>query len=182
MPNLTEMPTSFAAGETLSYTKLLSDYPASAGWALTVYLAGKKPIHAHATASGDSFVVVFSATDTTALLPGLYYWTERVDKAGEVHDAATGTVDVKPNLATATDGSIQSINEKLLDLIDARLAGRLLSDVERYSVAGRTVERIPAEKLLAERTRISNLLEMEKNPTRISRSILFSFPGTGFEQ
>ena len=152
MQTLTEFPESFAAGTTVKYTRSLSDYPANDGWTLAVHLRGRTvegSANATVAASGADYVVTFPATVTASLPAGGYTWIERVTKAGEVNDPATGTVDVTPNVAAATAAGLQTHAARTLAALQAKLEGRVTADQETLQVDGMAISRIEIDKLEA---------------------------------
>ncbi len=144
---LDELPASFEAGTTVKLRRSHADYPASAGWTLTLYLRGVGTLDAEATESGDDYLVTLAADDTAALAAGTYRWVERVEKDGEVYTAATGVVSVTLDLAVAEAGDAQTHAERTLALIEAALEGRIPQGMESYQVAGRAVTKIPIKDL-----------------------------------
>lgn len=147
MQTLTEMPASFAAGETVEYTRSLSDYPANDGWTLAVHLRGDATANATVTPSGADYGVVFEAAKTAGLPAGRYEWAEIATKVGVVKQAATGSVIVTPNIATAGAGALKSDAEKTLAALQAKRDGRLTADQETIQVDGMAISRIPYDSL-----------------------------------
>lgn len=146
MENLTAMPAEFTAGTTVTYRRSLPSYPASA-WDLTVYLTGKSAYSVIATKDGDTFVVTIPANASIAA--GGYVLTERVTgPSGRVEDATVASVTVRPDPATATPGSQQSWEEKMLQVFEDLIAGRLVKDVHSYQVDGLAVVKMDMEMLL----------------------------------
>jgi hypothetical protein len=151
MQTLTEFPESFAAGTTVKYTRSLADYPANDGWTLAVHLRGL-------TVEGSADVT-FGADITASLPAGAYTWLERVSKAGEVNDPATGEVAVTPNVAAARAGDLQTPEAKILAALIAKRDGRLTADQETVQVDSMAITRIPfelLEELIARYQRIVN--------------------------
>ena len=175
MTALTQLPTSFAAGTTVTYTRTIPDYPATAGWTLSLRLSGIDVLAQNATASGADYVVTLTAAATAPLHAGLYVFEERVTKGAEVYTVASGNVTVTANLATAGAGDLQSWDEKTLAVVEAALAGRLTSDLESYQIAGRAVTKIPIKDLLELRNQLSARVARMKNNGGIGRRHLARF-------
>lgn len=175
---LSALPDSFSAGTTVAFTKSYTDYPADDGWALTLYLAGARVYDVEAVADGSAYAVTIPAT--APLVAGLYKWSERVEKAGEVYEVAYGTVTVTDNLAEATDGSSQEWLERTVPILRAHVEGRLRAGLESYSIAGRAVSKMPVADAVALLTQLEGRLRRLKNPGVISRLGVVSFvkPGT----
>lgn len=175
------MPDVVRAGETIQYTRTLQSYPATEGWTLTVNVRGASIANATVTVNANwrDYDVVILASATAALLPGNYQWIERVTKGApaEVHDAATGVMTVLQNLATAAAGDGQTLNEKLLALVETRLSGRVTEDMEQWSIAGRTIARIPFKELLSIRNQLRWAVWNDANPNDAGRTVKITFPG-----
>jgi len=180
---LSAIPESFAAGTTVKYRKRFSDYPASAGWTLKLHLAGASVLAKTAAADGDDFVVTIAADDTaSAFAPGLYKWVERVSKDGEVYEVASGTVTVLPNLAEATEGSEQEWVERAIAALKAHIEGRLPAGMESYQIAGRAVSKMPVKEAVSLLATFESRLARLKNPDFVTRPVLVSFTGPGFDR
>lgn len=181
---LSALPELFPAGTTVRYRKSLSDYPASAGWTLKLYLAGASTLAKTAVPDGDAFVVTIEATDTDGeITPGFYKWVERVSNAaGEVYEVASGTVTILPNLAAATDGSEQEWLERAVAALKAQIEGRLPAAMESYQIAGRAVSKMPLKEAVALLATFESRLARLKNPNAVTRSVLVSFTPPGFDR
>jgi len=180
---LSALPESFAAGTTVRYRRRLSDYSAGPGWMLKLHLAGASVLAKTAAADGDDFVVTLAAEDTAgAFAPGLYKWVERVSKDGEVYEVASGTVTVLPNLAEATEGSEQEWVERAVAALKAHIEGRLPAGMESYQIAGRAVSKIPVKEAVALLGTFESRLARLKNADFVTRPVLVSFTGPGFDR
>jgi len=180
---LSTLPESFAAGTTVRYRRRLSEYPASAGWTLKLHLAGASVLSKTAVADGDGFVVTLAAEDTAAFTPGLYKWVERVSNVGgEVYEIASGVVTVLPNLAEATEGSEQEWVERAIAALKAHIEGRLPAGMESYQIAGRAVSKVPVKEAVALLATFESRLARLRNPDFVTRPVLVSFTGPGFDR
>jgi len=176
------MPDIIRAGQTIKYTRTITDFPADQGWTLAVYLRGAvtRDAAVSTNANGKDFDVTVPATGATGtegMTAGNYAWIERVSKAGEVYDFSEGTLLVLQNLATAAAGDGQSLNEKLLALVETRLSGRMTEDMEQFSIAGRAISRIPFKELMSIRNSLRWSVWQERNPGVIGRQALITFEG-----
>lgn len=116
------LPTSIAAGDTLSWTTSLADYLATAGWALHYRIVSPSSSHAFdATTSGSDFAVTVDAAATAAWAPGSYQLVGWVTKAAERHTVSRSTLTVTPNLATAKTYDTRSPARQALEECDAAL-------------------------------------------------------------
>lgn len=181
---LSALPAGFAAGTTVAYTKGLSDYAPSAGWALSVRLVGtSSTLSAVVSVVDDAYVVTLAADDTADLSAGTYRWVERVTKGDDVYNVGTGFVEVWPDLGAATAGAARSRDERLLDLVNAALDNRLPSGMENYAIAGRSISRIPISELFDLRDRIAARVSRKRSGSRtIGRTVRARFPSTGGER
>lgn len=157
----TTEPAFVQAGDTVAWTRDLSDYPASA-WTLKYRLinaAGK--IDITATADGDAHRVSVAAATTAAWAAGDYTWQAYVEGgSSERYTVGAGRVTVKPDLAAEAAGyEARSTARKALDDLRAALATWISSNgqVQEYSIAGRTMKYASAADI---RARIQ-LLERE---------------------
>jgi hypothetical protein len=112
-------PTSIMAGDTIPWTKSLSDYPASAGWALSYAFRlqqGAGVLNVTASASGDNFAATITAAQSALMTAGIWIWSSYVTKTTERYHISSGTLTVSPNLA-AIDYAIdlRSSAKKALD-------------------------------------------------------------------
>jgi len=181
---LSTLPAQFAAGTTVCYRRRLADYPVSGGWTLRLHLAGASVLAITATTDGDDFIVTIAADDTASgFSPGLYKWVERVTGAGgEVYEVATGSVTVLPNLAEATEGSEQEWIERAVATLRAHVEDRLPAGMESYQIAGRVVAKMPVKEAVGLLTSLESRLANLKNPDFVTRPVLVSFTGPGFER
>jgi hypothetical protein len=138
----TTEPASVVAGDTITWQKSLSDYPAPT-WTLKYRLlnaAGK--IDITATASGTDHIVAVTSTTSSAWAAGDYDFTAWVEKVGERHTVDAGRITVKPNLAALNthDGrtSARIIYDSLLAAYKSAAASRAY--VAEYEVAGRRMK------------------------------------------
>ena len=146
----TVVPSRFAAGDTVKFTRSFSDYSAADGWTYVIYFNGAQAMSKAGTTAADGigFAITLATTDTDDFTtPGAVRYQERVTKAGETYTVGEGTVDVARNYNGAAAGAAQTHEEKTLAVIEAAMSGRLTSDIESYQIAGRAVSKIPIEQL-----------------------------------
>ena len=110
-------PASLVAGDTLSWTKSLSHYPANAAWVLNYRLINATTkIDIVATASGADHLVSVTAAVTAAYPVGVYTYQAFVTKAALRHTVGSGSINISPNLAAqAASYDTRSIASKILD-------------------------------------------------------------------
>lgn len=117
------IPATLRAGDTLSDTWSLSDYPATAGWVarLTLINSGAR-YQANAVASGADHVLTVLAATTAAWVAGTYSWSIDATLGAARYTVATGSVQVLPDLAAATTLDTRSNYRKALESAEAALA------------------------------------------------------------
>ena len=161
---MTNEPSNFTAGDTVKFSKSLSDYPASAGWALSyvaINSAGK--FTATGVASGDAFEVTISATTTAAIAAGDYLFETYASKAGERFRVASGTVTVQPNITAAATYDGRSHARKTLDAIEAVIEGRASTDQEEYTIGNRSLKRTAIADLIVLADKYRSMVKSEDN-------------------
>jgi hypothetical protein len=172
------------AGNTWDFTTAAADYPASDGWALTLYLTPRS--HAH-HASSISIVSVpaddgiahrfqRTATNTASIQPGQFSFAVNAIKGAEVYTLDgtywSGEVTVLPNPATLAVGTdTRAHAEKVLAAIEAVIEGRATSDQEEMSIAGRSLKRIPFNDLLVIRNKYSGQLASQRAADNLAAGI-----------
>lgn len=154
MSELTAIPATLDAGTACSIRLAPEDYPASDGWTLSLHVQGRAELHVDAEADVDEHVFALAAADTAALLSGRCRYSVTAAR-GEGASAEgpfiveRGSLLVRPDLATATAGSLEDPDEKALRMIRAVLDKRITADVEAYQLPdGGAVTATPLERLM----------------------------------
>lgn len=151
----TALPASLRAGDTATWSRLLADYPASAGWVITTTLVrlGAK-ITITSAADGDAHKSTVSATTTATWSAGQYAYHERVSNGTESYTVGTGNIDILPDFASTTAGGLdaRSHAQKTLEALEAWIENRNIG-VAEYEIAGRRLKTIPIPDLLKLRDR-----------------------------
>lgn len=180
---LTEEPTELVGGDTWTWRKAVSEFPASAGWQLAYRLAGESDLAiawgTHVSADGDGFLVLVPAA-STGKPAGTYVLTGFVTKGSERYTLldADGrplevVVTVLANPATAVNA--KSHDETVLALINAALEGRLSADQEEFQINGRSVKHIPIEELIKLQGQYRARIIAARNPSAAFRQIEVGF-------
>jgi hypothetical protein len=174
----TSEPTEHQAGNSLAWTKTLSDYPASA-WTLTYYIppsnAGQAPISITATPDGDDFSIAVTAADTTAWEAGSYWLAGYVSNTTERYQVYFGPLTITANIAgmetgNAFDGRTQS--QRLLAKAIAAYEDALRA-VAEYGFNG-VHSKLQLEALSKEIDRLTDKVTQEQSTGR-NRKILARF-------
>ena len=136
---LTAIPDTLTAGDSLSVTLSLSEYPATAGWVVSCALAGPTVLTATATASGDKHILALTSVQTTTLTPALYQWRLRATLGLVVETFDRGTMDVAPDLGAAAAGDLASYPEQMLALCRVARESILSGEMKTMAIGGRQV-------------------------------------------
>lgn len=95
-------PSTITAGDTIAWTKTLSDYPSTV-WTLSYAFRaedGSALLNITATpAAADTFAATIPAASSNTMKPGPWAWRAAVSAAGERHTVAAGLVTVAPNFS-----------------------------------------------------------------------------------
>jgi len=120
----TAEPAFLTVGDTWTWKRSFSDYPASAGWELTYALTTSTArILIAAAADGDDHLVSVAAATTAAYAAGDYSWQAYVTLDAERYMVDGGRVTLRPNLAAASSGyDTRSTARQMLDAIESYLA------------------------------------------------------------
>lgn len=140
----TTEPTRITAGDTVAWTKTISDYPASAGWVLKYRLINPSGHYdITASASGSDHAVSIDAASSAGWAAGDYALQGVVEKAGQRFTVFTERIAVAPNLmAEAGAFDSRSAAEKILAnlLANYQTASLEKAFVQEYEIAGRRIK------------------------------------------
>lgn len=166
----TTEPGRVTAGDTVTWTKSLSDYPASAGWVLAYTLINSAAkITLTATASGDDHLVTAAAATTANWAAGTYSWMATVTKAAERYTIGQGTLVIAPNLAALTTSDTRSSARKALDAVNTLLENYgSKAYMQGYEIAGRRMQFSSPGDFLAYRDKLLAEVAREDNAARIA--------------
>lgn len=167
-------PREFVGGDTIQWTRSLREYSPASGWTLNYRLLGgavDATISDTGTGPDGSFLLTLAPSATAEATRGvvakLLGWVS--DVAGDRHSIYDGYVTVLPNLrnaATAEDAL--SDNEKMLIALDSLIHNRALSDIEQYTIAGRSVTKLKPMELMVQRGIYAGRVFAERNRGRRS--------------
>ena len=147
----TKEPVVFTAGNTVKWTKSLSDYLPADGWVLTyaLVIAGQL-IELTATDNGDgSHLISIDAATSDGYTAGIYHWQAYVTKATERYPVGSARLEIKPNFATQTTGYDNTSHVKnVLDALEATILGKASKDQMSYTINGTTVARMTPEEII----------------------------------
>ena len=170
-------PLEVIAGDTLTWKKSFSDYPASDSWVLSYALVKDGKIilidDTEVTTDGDYHVVEVSAETSAAYTAGTYKWQAYVTLSGARYQVGEGTMEIKPNFATQSTGyDGRTTVKQTLDALEAMMLRKASKDQMSLTVPnGRRVDRLSPEQLLMWRDRMKSEYEKEKQADRIARGL-----------
>jgi hypothetical protein len=162
-------PLTVTAGDTLAWTKSVSDYPATAGWTLHYAIQAPTPIAINATASGANYAVNVAATTSVSYTPGVFLWTSYVTNVATArHVIENGQITILANPAVAQTASHAV---RTLALIRAALEGRIPRGLEHTNIDGQELARIPIMDLNRLEVYYQNKVAGEQNRARIAAGL-----------
>lgn len=189
---LVSWPSFITAGTSFRIDRSFRDFN-NTDWTLSIIFAGNVVANINGgqitpdPTNGSLFHVVLAPVDTQPLNPAgagaslPYTYVERLTALdGEIFDVNSGRIMIEPDLSQAAAGAAVSYEEKTLLVLEAALQGRLTSDMEHYSVAGRSVSKIAVQELLRLRGIFRALVWKQRNPGKIGQTIDVSFPSMGY--
>lgn len=145
----TTEPSTIRAGDLLTWTKSLTDYPADDGWTLAYTLINNtSKITITASASGADHLVSVPAATSATYSAGVYSWMARVTKATESYTIDHGTFEVLPNLAALATYDDRSHARTMVEAIEAAIEGRASSTQLEYEINGRRVRQMGPDELI----------------------------------
>lgn len=149
-------PIAVTAGDTITWKRNLSQFPASGGWSLKYSLRGVRgtSFDATSTANGDEHDLTITAAQSGNWQAGKYKLAGYATNGLERHTIYEGDLVVKPNLAAADQNTdFRSHAQICLNNIEAVLEKRATNDVLNSTIEGTIIGRIPVRDLLLLRDR-----------------------------
>jgi len=149
LPGMDERePLEITAGDTVEWTRTLSDYPADDGWTLNYALRGPAKVDLTSEADGSSHKTTITSIAIT--VAGTYYVQGYVTKDSERHTVYTGRIKVNPNLAGETEATYDGRchAQRVIDAIEAVIEGRAAKDQLEMQIDGRRISKTPFEELI----------------------------------
>lgn len=166
----TTEPTQVRAGDTVKWTRSLSDYPPTT-WTLSYALRGvpgEIDITASDNGDGTHLVSVPPAT-SAAWEPGIYPWSAKVTDGTDVYTVDQGTIEVLEDLsAIAGSHDGRSHAKKTLDALEAVIQKRASRSDLSYTIAGRTLQNMTPKEIRDEWSFWKSRVVMEARAERIA--------------
>lgn len=146
------IPSRITAGDTVEFSLPEDDYTPADGWVMYVQFvnADHRVVVEGVPVAGSSDFVI-SAAQTSAMPAGSYRATAYVERGTGVtlerHSIQSLMIEVVSGLLdSATD--VRGHAAKMLDALEAVLEKRATTDVLKYEIRGRALERMPVEDLI----------------------------------
>jgi hypothetical protein len=163
-------PLNIVSGDTVKWTKSLSDYKASAGWTLKYNARGAGSINLTASASGDDYLITIPAATSAGYTVGTYKWNAYVEKDSERYTVAEGYFTVAANLAAANNITDRLITLQTdIDAINAFLGKNY--KYSSYSIAGRSLANYSISDLYLLKDRMQRELNRLRDENKLARGV-----------
>jgi hypothetical protein len=161
-------PAMLVAGDTWVWQRsdLASDFP-TATYSLSYSLQREGDVGAPtlivATESGNVYKVTVDAATSAGKAAGTWRWTAYMVRTADSARVAiaTGILIVKANPAAAFDARSHAV--KVLAAIESLIEGRATSDVNSYSIAGRSLTKLSVDELLTWRSHYRREVRRERD-------------------
>jgi hypothetical protein len=118
-------PITVAAGDTVSFTRKLYEYPASQGWNLDYEIrGGAEPISFQSTPNGDLHVIYLAPAVTALWLPGQSYMAGYASNGTDRERIYCGELTIAPNLEGARgDLPIKTFAQRMVEKLERVMEG-----------------------------------------------------------
>lgn len=180
-------PTAITAGDTVTWTRTLPDYPASAGWVLSYTLINAdRRVQFAAVADGDAHRVHQPAAVTAEWPVGDFEWQAVVANATDRHTVLRGRLSIQPDFGSMVGLDTRSMARKALEALQAAYLDYLTNQqghVAEYEIAGRRMKFRNAAEIWAQIDRLKREVAAEDRAARIAaglparRRVLVRFGG-----
>lgn len=154
-------PVELALGESFAWVSSFVSRSAADGWACSVYFRGPEEVDVVGVVDGSSFSFAF--TSSTFGRAGAYQWQAIATKGAERIVVDGGRLWLLANLEQTTNlGDATTHAERMVDRLEKSLEGTTDRNVLSYTIAGRSIERIPIEELESMLARYRRRMRTEK--------------------
>lgn len=159
-------PTSITAGDSVEWTEVLSDYPASAGWVLTYTLtprgftAQKQTITC--TADALNHAAAITGAQSALFTPGEYEILGYVTLGSDRKTVLRDRITVNPDPASESATDYQTWLEKTITALEASITGVASAQYQSMTVMGKTLGVMSLKEKLDMRDRLRSELQQIK--------------------
>jgi hypothetical protein len=158
----------YIAGDTITWTDVLTDYPAPT-WSAVMYFESEVGIfNAAAVSTLTSHVFTVSAATSAALKVGRYRYSLRVTSGSTVKTIETGWLEIRANPAASGAHDPRSDARQQLDALNAYLLGRATDGQMSMTINGRQLSRFSIKE--AREWRDSLRAETKAEESGVNRS------------
>lgn len=167
-------PESFIAGNTVKWTKSLSDYKPEDSWVLKYYFikAGTQQIITATDNSDSKHLITLTAAQSADWPVGEYKWQAVVTKTTERYVVDSGSLTVVVDFAQQTSGhDSRTYWETVLENVKAVLEERATKDQSSYTISGRQLSRTPLGDLIALYSKAEGEVALEKRAEAIKKGL-----------
>lgn len=157
----TRPPAEIAVGESFEWSLGLADYSPADGWACSVYFRGPEEVDLAGVVDGAAFD--FTIGTSTFQRAGSFVWRAVATRTGERVVVDGGRIRLVANLEESTNLGDQATHaERMVERLEAALEGTADRNVLSYTIAGRSIERIPIAELESMLARYRRRVRSEK--------------------
>ena len=170
-----DLPSEIVAGTTIEWvdeatTAGINETISSPDWTLEYFLRTNTASEGHiatgtqySNSTGWQFTI--SATDSAGFAAGDWFWSARAFKSGKVFEIGSGELVVKQSLQyTGTPAAIDNRTQTEIDLdaVTAAIRAIIADKAAKYSIGGRSFERINLPELRAREAELKARVFSEK--------------------
>ena len=170
-----DLPSEIVAGTTIEWvdeatTAGINETISSPNWTLEYFLRTNTASEGHIAtgtqyqnSTGWQFTI--SATDSAVFDAGNWFWSARAFKSGKVFEIGSGELVVKQSLQyTGTPSAIDNRTQTEIDLdaVTAAIRAIIADKAAKYSIGGRSFERINLPELRAREAELKARVFSEK--------------------
>jgi hypothetical protein len=163
------------AGDTLSFTTSLPDYPATAGWSMVYKIIPRTAgsvIELTSVASGDDHLVQAGSSVTATWAPGVYSWAGYATNGTERYTLQTGNITIAADPGAVTTLDNRSSARKALEAVNTALESYgAKAYMQKYELNGRMQQFHTPGEFLAFRSRLATEVAREDNAARIAAGL-----------
>lgn len=170
------IPTELRAGDSLAFTAVDLEHPASAGWAMTVhFVSATERVSVVGVADGDGFAFSLTAAASALIAAGRVAWVAVATKDTDRSTLFDSWIQILPDLAgtgAASGLDTRSFAERQLELIEARLSGMASSAQLEKQVStaqgSMALKYVPMGDLLVMRSKLRDEVASEKDAAALA--------------
>ena len=179
----------FYSGDNLNWVVSSNEYSSLNDYVLKIILLNAVNPKVEFIADGQadgSWKVIKTAIETSNIVPGKYSLFYSIHKSsdGFAKQVASGFVEIKPNITLSQNYDFRTENQKLLDVVRERIAGRITEGMNAFTINGRSVTLMTMTELMAlEKTLIGRVetelaqSELKKNGKTNRNKLIVRYTG-----